>query len=133
VMATMYSESAVQTIDNIVDMFPFEHQALIRLQLSQVLLAVTSQKLLPKAEGKGRVAAFEMLVANREIKNLIREGNMGGIPEAMQLNGDGVQTMEQALARLVKKKVIKREEAVLRSNDPDKLEELLKNNSKAKV
>lgn len=132
VMATIHTEGAAQTIDRIIDMFPFEHQSLVRLQLSQVIIAIMSQKLLPRAEGKGRVAAFEVMVANREIRNLIREGKTSNIPEVMQLNTDGMQTMEQALAELVKKKVIKREEAMISSIYLERLEELLQGN-KSKV
>jgi twitching motility protein PilT len=132
VMATMYSESALQTIDNIVDMFPFEHQSLVRLQLSHLLVAITSQKLLPKAEGKGRVAAFEILMANREIKELLRDNKIDEIAEFIEMKGDGMQTMEQALAQLVKDKTISRDEAIIRSDNPEKIEKLL-SSSKAKV
>ena len=132
VLATMYSESAIQTIDNIIDMFPLEQQALVRLQLSQVLLAIVSQKLLSRTEGKGRVAAFEVLVANREIKELLRKDKTGYIAELMETNGDCMQTMDQALAQLVKKEIVKREEAILISNNPEKIEELLRDN-KVKV
>ncbi len=105
VMATIHTEGAAQTIDRIIDMFPFEHQSLVRLQLSQVMIAILSQRLLPRTEGKGRVAAFEVMIANREIRDLIREGKTSDIPEVMQFNTDGMQTMEQALAEMVKKKV----------------------------
>jgi len=132
VMATMNTEGATQTIDRIIDMFPFENQSLVRVQLSRVMIAVLSQKLLPRAEGKGRVAAFEVMVASREIKNLIREGKTNDIIEVMQLHANGMQTMEQALVELVKKKVIKKEEAIIRSIYPERLEELLKG-SKSEV
>jgi twitching motility protein PilT len=125
VMAMMNTEGAVQTIDHIIDMFPFENQPLARLRLSQVIIAIISQKLLPRAEGRGRVAAFEIMVANRAIRDLICEGRTGDITEVMQLSTDGMQTMEQALAELVENKVINREEAMLRSIYPEKLEELL--------
>ena len=132
VMATMHTESAAQTIGRIIDVFPFEHQSLVRLQLSRVMIAVLSQKLLPRAEGKGRVAAFEVMVANREIRDLISEGKTSDIPEVMQLNTDGMQTMEQALAELVKNKVINEEEVIIRSIYPERLKELLRGD-KSKV
>ena len=86
------------------------------------------QKLLPKAEGKGRVAAFEVMVANQEIRELIREGKTRDMQEIMQKNTNGMQTMDQALAELVKKKVINKEEALIRSIYPERLEGLLKGN-----
>jgi len=132
VMATMNTGCAAQTIDRIVDIFPFENQSLVRSQLSQVIVAILSQKLLPKAGGKGRVAAFEVMVANQEIRELIREGKMSDMLEIMKLDTSGMQTMEQALAELVKKKVIKKEEALIRSSCPERLEGLLKGN-KSKV
>ena len=111
VMATMHTEGADQTIDRIIDMFPFENQALVKLRLSRIMIAILSQKLVLRAEGKGRVAAFEVMINNREIRNLIREGKTGEMTGVMQLNTNDMQTMEQALAELVKNNVIKKEEA----------------------
>jgi twitching motility protein PilT len=125
VMATLHTAGAAQTIDRLIDMFPFEQQSLVRLQLSQVIVAVLSQQLLPRASGKGRVAAFELMVANTEIKKLIREGKTSEITEIMQLNADGMQTMEQALAELVGKKMVNKEEATSMSSRPERLEKLL--------
>jgi twitching motility protein PilT len=128
VMGTMNTEGTAPTIDRIIDMFPFEHQSLVRLQLSQVILAILSQKLLPRAEGKGRVAAFEVMLASQEIRELIRDGKTRDIPEVIHLNTDGMKTMEQALAGLVKKKLVKKEEAIIRSLYPERLEEMLRGN-----
>jgi twitching motility protein PilT len=125
VMATMHTEGADQTIDRIIDMFPFENQALVKLRLSRIMIAILSQRLVLRAEGKGRVAAFEVMINNREIRNLIREGKTSEMAEVMQRDTNGMQTIEQALAELVKNNVIKKEEAIINSTYLEKLEELL--------
>lgn len=126
VIATIHTEGADETIERIIDMYPFENQSLVRSQLSQMIVAVISQKLLTRIEGKGRVAAFEIMVNNQEIKDLIAEGKTKEIREIMERNVAGMQTMEQSLAELVKNKAVDKEEASISSMHPDKLEELLK-------
>ena len=125
VIALMNTEGAVSAIDHVIDMFPFENQPLIRLRLSQVVVAVISQKLINRAKGKGRVAAFEVMTTSKEIRKLLYEGRTGVINEVMQNDSNGMQTMEQSLAELVKNNDIDKEEALGRSLYPNKLEELL--------
>ena len=126
VLATLHTTDAVQSIDRIVDMFPPVQQQQVRLQLSQVLEAVLSQTLIPRIGG-GRIAAVEILVINTAVRNLIREGKTHQIPGVMQLGSkNGMQTLNQALVELVRKSIVQIEEAMVKSSDPEQLEELLK-------
>ncbi|MFC1904712.1 type IV pilus twitching motility protein PilT [Chloroflexota bacterium] len=126
VMGTLHTTDASQTVDRVIDVFPPNHQQQIRLQLSQVLEAVLSQALLPLAVGKGRVGAFEIMIANSAVRNLIREGKTFELGNIIQLGSrEGMQTLNQALADLVKKKVVTQEEAMLKSSSPDKLVKLI--------
>lgn len=122
-MATLHTNSAAQTITRIIDAFPAHQQAQIRTQLSLVLEGIVCQALLPKAGGKGRVAALEILVANPAIRNLIRDDKIHQIYGTMQAGQEkyGMQTMNQSLARLFERRVITREEALKRSSNRDEL------------
>ncbi len=128
VMGTLHTSDVPQTIDRIVDIFPPHQQTQIRLQLSQAIVAILSQTLLPRAEGKGRIAAFEIMIANSAIRNLIRERRSYEIPSYMQIgnNNDNMQTMDEALADLVKRNRVTREEAIIRSSNPERVERLIK-------
>jgi twitching motility protein PilT len=128
VMGTLHTSDVPQTIDRIVDIFPPYQQTQIRLQLSQAIVAILSQTLLPRAEGKGRIAAFEIMIANSAIRNLIRERRSYEIPSYMQLgnSNDSMQTMDEALADLVKRGRVTREEAIIRSSNPERVERLIK-------
>ncbi len=101
--ATLHTNSAVQTINRIINIFPQAQQSQIRTQLSFVLVAVISQALLPHASGKGRVLAQEILIPNAAIRNLIRESKIHQIYSAMQSGQaeHGMKTFNQDLARLV--------------------------------
>lgn len=126
VMATLHTVDAAQTIDHLIDIFPFEQQPQIRLQLSRVITAILSQTLLPRASGEGRVAAFEIMIANPAVRNLIRDGKTFELPDVMQLNAnEGMQTLEQALAELVRTRIITQDEAMMRSSHPERLQKLL--------
>ncbi len=126
VIGTLHTIDASQTIDRIIDIYPSEQQNQIRLQLSQVIEAVLAQALLPRAEGKGRVAAFEIMVATPAVRNLIRAGKTFELPNAMQLGTkDGMQTLDQALAELVRTRAVTREEAMAKSSNPAQLTKLL--------
>jgi len=127
VMSTLHTTDAPQTIDRIIDIFPPYQQTQIRLQLSQVVLAILSQTLLPRAKGKGRIAAFEIVIANPATRNLIRDRRTFEIPSYMQLhNQDGMQTLENALVDLVKRGKVTQEEAMLRTSNPKRLEKMFK-------
>ncbi len=126
VISTLHTTDAAQTVDRIIDIYPSEQQNQIRVQLSQVLVAVLSQTLLPRAEGKGRIAAFEILIATPAVRNIIRAGKSFELPNAMRLGTkDGMQTLDQALARLVKTEVVTREEAMAKSSNQAQLSKLL--------
>jgi twitching motility protein PilT len=126
VMGTLHTTDAPQTVDRVIDIFPPNQQPQIRLQFSQVLVAVLSQTLLPRATGKGRIAAFEIMTGNAAVKNLIREGKTYELHSVMQLSStEGMQTLDQALVDLVKRKIVSVEEAKMKSSHPDKFKKLL--------
>ena len=116
-LATLHTNSAVQTINRIIDVFPSHQQEQIRVQLSFVLEGILSQQLLPKKSGHGRVMAVEILVPNPAIRNLIREDKVHQIYSQMQTgqSKSGMQTMNQSLFELYTKGMISYEEAMGRS------------------
>ncbi len=112
VFGTLHTMSAPKTVDRIIDSFPEEQQAQIRVMLSESLKAVISQVLLRKADKKGRVAAHEILINTNAVQNLIREGKTFQIKSTMQTStGIGMQTMETAIERLLSLGVIDKNEA----------------------
>jgi len=126
VFATLHTQSAPQTIDRIIDVFPAEQQDQVRIQLAGTLQAIMTQTLVPTADGRGRIAALEILIPDDAVRNLIRQGKIEQIYSVMQTGtARGMQTMEQSLADLVLRRVITREVAVNRSSRADQLEGLL--------
>jgi twitching motility protein PilT len=125
--ATLHTNSAVQTLNRIVDAFPAAQQAQVRAQLSFVLEGVMCQALLPRANGPGRVMALEVMVPNAAIRNLIREDKIHQIYSMMQTgqNKYGMQTFNQSLATLVHRRVIGQELAMQTSSFPDELSEMI--------
>src|SRR6186713_1103292 len=125
--ATLHTNSAAQTINRIVDIFPAHQQGQIRVQLSFVLEGILCQSLLPKANGKGRAMAMEILVPNAAIRNLIREDKVHQIYSMMQTGQAkyGMQTFNQSLATLYFKKAITLQTALARSSNPDELQEMI--------
>ena len=125
--ATLHTNSAVQTINRIVDVFPPFQQSQIRQQLSFVLEGVICQNLLPRANGSGRALALEVMVPNPAIRNLIREDKIHQIYSSMQMGQAkfGMQTMNQSLAELVARRQVSLEDATSRSSNPGELRELL--------
>ncbi len=120
--ASLHTSDAVQTINRIVDVFPAYQQQQIRTQLSFVLQAVFCQQLLPKADGRGRAMAAEIMVANAAVRSLIREDKAHQIYSMIQTGGkSGMKTMNQALFELYSAKLITYEEALSRTTDPDDL------------
>jgi len=112
VFGTLHTNSASKTIDRIIDAFPSGQQAQIRTQLSESLQGVISQQLLKRADGKGRVAAVEILTGTPALANLIREGKTYQIPSIIQTGRrEGMQTMDQAIIDLLKQGRITTEEA----------------------
>src|SRR5881296_1110906 len=122
VFATLHTQSAPQTIDRIIDVFPAEQQDQVRVQLAGALQGVVTQSLGPSADGRGRVAALEILAPEDAVRNLIRQGKIEQIYSVLQTgSGRGMQTMEQALADLALRGVITKEVALSRSTRPDQL------------
>jgi twitching motility protein PilT len=125
VLGTMHTIDAAQSIDRIIDVFPSGQQQQIRLQLSQVIEAVLSQRLLSRIGG-GRIAAFEIMVATDGIRQLIREDKIPEITSNLDYGwSDGKQSMDQALADLVARNLVTQGEAMMKSSNPKKLHELL--------
>ncbi len=125
--ATLHTNSSVQTINRIVDVFPPYQQAQVRAQLSFVLEGVLCQALLPRSNGPGRVMALEVMVPNPAIRNLIREDKVHQIYSAMQVGQEkfGMQTMNQSLAQLYQRRLITLEDGLGRSPDPDELRNII--------
>jgi len=125
---TLHTNTAIQTINRIIDVFPPHQQSQVRTVLSFVLEGVITQTLIPKASGSGRVMACEVLVPNAAIRNLIREDKLHQIYSQMQIGQSkyGMQTMNQTLYDLVVvKRVITLDEAMSRSSDPEELKQML--------
>jgi twitching motility protein PilT len=127
VFATLHTNSTVQSINRIIDVFPSHAQSQVRAQLSFVLEGVLSQLLLPRANGPGRVLSIEVLVPNAAIRNLIREDKIHQIYSQMQVGQTkhGMQTMNQSLYGLYTRRMITLEEAMGRSSDPDELKNMI--------
>src|ERR687889_140583 len=125
--ATLHTNSAASTINRIIDVFPSSQQAQIRAQLSLVLEGILCQSLIPRADGRGRAMALEILVPNPAIRNLIREDKVHQIYSMMQTGQGkhGMQTFNQALATLYHKRLISIEVAMQRSSNADELRELI--------
>ncbi len=126
-LATLHTNSAVQTINRVIDVFPPHQQEQIRVQLSFVLEGILSQQLIAKKSGKGRVLAIELLVPNPAIRNLIREDKIHQIYSMMQTGAakSGMQTMNQSLIELYSKGHLSYEDAVSRSPVPEELMTML--------
>lgn len=126
-LATLHTNSAVQSINRILDAFPPYQQPQVRAQLSFVLEGIISQQLLPRASGSGRALAMEVMVPNPAIRNLIREDKLHQIYSQMQVGQTkfGMQTMDQSLAALVNAKEITAEDAFGRCSDIEGLRSLL--------
>jgi len=125
--ATLHTNSAVQTINRIIDVFPSDQQSQVRTQLSFVLEGVICQSLLPRANRGGRCVALEIMVPNAAIRNLIREDKIHQLYSQMQIGQEkyGMQTMNQSLANLFLRKMITMEDALSRSSDHDELRRLV--------
>ena len=125
--ATLHTNSAVSTINRIIDVFPSMQQSQVRAQLSLTLEGILCQTLLPKADGRGRALAMEILVPNSAIRNLIREDKVHQIYSMMQTGQDihGMQTFNQSLATLFHKRQITRELAMQRSSNVNELRDLI--------
>ena len=119
VFGTLHTTNAPKTIDRIVDVFPAAEKDMVRAMLSESLQAVISQTLLKK-KGGGRVAAHEILIGTRAIRNLIRENKIAQMRSSMQTGqAEGMQTLDQSLKSLVMKGMVDRNEAKRKADNPD--------------
>lgn len=125
--ATLHTNSCVQTINRIIDVFPPYQQTQVRTQLSFVLEGVLSQTLIPRLGGTGRTLALEVMIPNPAIRNLIREDKIHQIYSQMQVGQEkfGMQTMNQSLFSLVSRRIISIEDAIGRSSDPDEFKQMM--------
>ncbi|RMG19104.1 MAG: type IV pilus twitching motility protein PilT [Deltaproteobacteria bacterium] len=125
--ATLHTNSCVQSINRIIDVFPPYQQTQVRAQLSFVLEGVITQALLPRAGAPGRVLALEIMVPNPAIRNLIREDKIHQIYSQMQVgqNKFGMQTFNQSLYDLFSRRLITMEDALSRSSDPEELRQMM--------
>jgi twitching motility protein PilT len=123
VLATAHTQGAADVIDRLISDFPPSQHEQVRVQLAITLEAVLSQILVPRVDGKGRVAAFEILMANYAIRNLIRERKIHQIATVIETSSQtGMQTLDNALGDLVRKGIIDAEEALLRAQRPEQME-----------
>ncbi|HQB45694.1 MAG TPA: PilT/PilU family type 4a pilus ATPase, partial [Polyangiaceae bacterium] len=127
VFATLHTNSCVQAINRVIDVFPSHQQSRVRAQLSFVLQGVVTQLLLPRASGPGRVLALEVMVPNPAIRNLIREDKIHQIYSQLQVGQEkhGMQTLNQSLYSLYVRRLISLEEAMGRSSDQDELRAMI--------
>ncbi len=127
VFATLHTNSAVQTVNRVIDVFPAHQQAQVRAQLSLVVEAVLSQTLLPKMDGSGRTMACELMIPNPAIRNLIREEKVHQLYSQMQVGQQkfGMVTLSQSLLDLVSRNVISPETALEAATEPEELKQML--------
>jgi len=126
VLSTLHTLGAAKTIDRIIDVFPPHQQQQVRVQLSSVIQAVISQQLLPRADGKGRVAAHEIMIATPAIRNLIREEKIHQINTNIQTGGKhSMQTMDSSLIDLYSRGLIRKEIALNRAIDHEEIKKYI--------
>ncbi|MFA6031188.1 MAG: type IV pilus twitching motility protein PilT [Elusimicrobiota bacterium] len=125
-LATLHTQDAPTTVDRIIDVFPPHQQQQVRVQVSTVLRAVVSQTLLPRADGRGRVCAREVMTLTPAVASLIREGKTHMLYGAIEAGAKfGMLSMDQHLAFLVRQKVVSLEDAIVKAHDPQNLRQLL--------
>jgi twitching motility protein PilT len=124
---TLHTNSCVQTINRIIDVFPAHQQPQVRAQLSFVLEGVMCQNLIPTMDGRGRALCLEIMVPNAAIRNLIREDKIHQIYSQIQVGQakSGMQTMNQSLLNLYQRRVISFDDAMARSPDIDELKQMM--------
>ncbi|MCZ6689394.1 MAG: type IV pilus twitching motility protein PilT [Planctomycetota bacterium] len=128
-LASLHTSDAVQTVNRIVDVFPAYQQSQVRTQLSFTLQAVFCQQLIARADGKGRVMASEIMIGSPAVRALIRDDRVHQIYSHIQTGGKyGMQTMNQSLYELYKKKYITFDDAVSHSGDPEDLKRVMQKN-----
>lgn len=115
----MHTNSAARTIDRIIDSFPVDQQAQIRTMLSESLKGVIAQKLIKRTDGKGRIAAVEVLIGTLSVGNIIREGKTFQLQSTIQTGRkDGMKLMDSSIAELLQRRLISFDDAVGNAIDP---------------
>jgi twitching motility protein PilT len=123
VFGTLHTNNAPKTVDRIIDVFPADRQAQIRTMLAESLRGVIAQQLLRRADGKGRIAAYEVLVANQAVRSLVREQKTFQLTSTIGCSRkDGMQTLDQHLLELVQSRTVTIEEALKFSEQPATLQ-----------
>ena len=126
VLSTLHTLGAAKTIDRIIDVFPPYQQQQVRVQLASVIQAVISQQLLPKADGKGRVAAHEIMIATPAIRNLIREDKIHQIDTSIQTGGKfRMQTMDSSLVDLYNRGLIRKDIALTQAVNQEEIKKYI--------
>lgn len=126
VFGTLHTQNAAQTVDRIIDVFPGEQQGQVRIQLANSLVGVSTQQLVPTADGRSRAVACEIMLANTAIRALIRDGKVHQIHNAMASGKRiGMQTMDDSLADLTRRGIVTPEQSLRRAQNPDDLARML--------
>ncbi len=127
VLTTLHTTDAVQTIDRIIDVFPTHQQDQIRMQVAVNFVAVVSQILVKRADGRGRIAAYEIMIGTGAVRNLIREAKTYQLQSLIQTSvKQGMTTLNMSLANLYRRNLITLDEAMAKSTDPDNFQQILK-------
>ena len=125
ILTTGHAPSASQAMERIIDLFPPHERYLAQTRLASLLLGVLCQTLVPKAEGSGRVAAVEVMLANPAVRNLIREGKIYQLPNVIRTHTqDGMETLDQSLVNLYRQGIISHQNLLAFCNDRDEIEKL---------
>ncbi len=125
ILTTGHAPSASQAMERIIDLFPPHERHLAQTRLASLLLGVLCQTLVPKADGSGRVAAVEIMLANPPVRNLIREGKIHQLPNVIRTHAQlGMELLDQCLFKLYRQRIISYENLLAFCNDPDEIEKL---------
>lgn len=126
VLSTIHTNDAAHTIDRIINMFPPDQHSQARMQLSSVLQGIISQHLIPRKDGKGRIAAREILIATHAVCNLIKDGKSSHIYSVIQTGGrDGMQTLDNSLIELARNNLISSSDALLIAKNKEQVKQAL--------
>jgi twitching motility protein PilT len=133
VLSTSQAPSAPQAIERIVDMFPPQERHLAQTRLASLLIAVLCQTLVPRADGSGRIAAVEIMLASSPVKNLIREGKIYQLPNVIRTHHEaGMKSLDESLVELYNKRIITFQTVKAFCNEPEELSKLISTGAKAK-
>jgi len=128
VLTTGHAPSTYQAVERIIDMFPPHERSLAQTRMASLLIGIMCQALVPKADGKGRAPAVEIMLANPAVRNLIREGKIHQLPNAIRTHSrSGMQLLDHALVSLHKDGVISTDNVYAFCNDRDEVEKLIAN------